>query len=484
MGPTGHLRASDVAASGSTAYGSATGCAIVDGGSVWCFPLAGPLIDSTPLGSGQGAGVADVGARRRCHGGRAGGAAARGRAPARREHERWRRRVLRRHDGGRRLVLGLRRRRDPRAWRRGPTPASRAPCLRTRRTPFADAAEIRPRLQLGVRAQDRRLRLVLGRRQPRTGRRRDGDRDDEPVHCACRLPGPRPDWPPRPAAPRSARSSAAARSRAGAGTRTRRPAPTRTKLDRRSHDRARRVQEGRLLSGVVDLAPDRGMQAMCASTARGGLVCWGHPFQVARAARRDEPVFRSRSRSRVRQFWPCGCRYRRSARATVRSMYADPDGRLTLGAGAFPLPLRSPCAPACRCLEVAAVADAALEPKRDAQVDVDVEREGWRADLRVERADEHEAIGQGMREAAADAREERSRADRVDAGLVAGRAAVLEGRDRDDVPDAPGADRARDERAAAAPSRATTSRRRRRAAAYVARMVRARSVRSRRSSGP
>ncbi|HEX4405128.1 MAG TPA: hypothetical protein VH560_09900, partial [Polyangia bacterium] len=53
----GHLHATDVAASGSTAYGSATGCAIVEGGRVACFPLAGPLIDSTPLGGGRGAGV-------------------------------------------------------------------------------------------------------------------------------------------------------------------------------------------------------------------------------------------------------------------------------------------------------------------------------------------------------------------------------------------------------------------------------------------
>ena len=61
LGPTGHLHASDVAASGSTAYGSATGCAIVDGGNVWCFPLSGPLIDSTPLG-GRGAGVTSMAA--------------------------------------------------------------------------------------------------------------------------------------------------------------------------------------------------------------------------------------------------------------------------------------------------------------------------------------------------------------------------------------------------------------------------------------
>jgi hypothetical protein len=32
------------------------------------------------------------------------------------------------------------------------------------------------------------------------------------------------------------------------------------------------------LADVVDLAPDRGMQAMCAATSAGALLCWGHPF--------------------------------------------------------------------------------------------------------------------------------------------------------------------------------------------------------------
>jgi hypothetical protein len=46
------LLGSDSAASGSSAYGAAIGCAIA--GSVYCFPLAGPLLDSTSLGAGLG----------------------------------------------------------------------------------------------------------------------------------------------------------------------------------------------------------------------------------------------------------------------------------------------------------------------------------------------------------------------------------------------------------------------------------------------
>ena len=45
-GVDGALQATDIAASGSSAYGNAIGCGVVSGG-VWCFPLAGPLIDST-----------------------------------------------------------------------------------------------------------------------------------------------------------------------------------------------------------------------------------------------------------------------------------------------------------------------------------------------------------------------------------------------------------------------------------------------------
>lgn len=62
MGTDGALLASDMAASGSSAYGNAIGCAVVDG-NVWCFPLAGPLIDSSQLGAGLGAERSD-GARR------------------------------------------------------------------------------------------------------------------------------------------------------------------------------------------------------------------------------------------------------------------------------------------------------------------------------------------------------------------------------------------------------------------------------------
>ena len=52
----GPLIATDIAASGSSAYGDAIGCALLSG-KPWCFPIAGPLIDSTNLGASLGFGV-------------------------------------------------------------------------------------------------------------------------------------------------------------------------------------------------------------------------------------------------------------------------------------------------------------------------------------------------------------------------------------------------------------------------------------------
>jgi hypothetical protein len=56
-GPAGHFAARDLAVAGSSAYGTAVGCAIVADGAVWCFPVAGPLIHSGDLGAGLGADV-------------------------------------------------------------------------------------------------------------------------------------------------------------------------------------------------------------------------------------------------------------------------------------------------------------------------------------------------------------------------------------------------------------------------------------------
>ena len=46
----GALLGTSIAASGSSAYGDAIGCAVLRDGSTWCFPIAGPLLDSTNLG--------------------------------------------------------------------------------------------------------------------------------------------------------------------------------------------------------------------------------------------------------------------------------------------------------------------------------------------------------------------------------------------------------------------------------------------------
>jgi hypothetical protein len=52
----GAAPATEIAASGSGDYGTAVGCAIVTG-NVWCFPLGAAVIDSTDLGAGLGTNV-------------------------------------------------------------------------------------------------------------------------------------------------------------------------------------------------------------------------------------------------------------------------------------------------------------------------------------------------------------------------------------------------------------------------------------------
>jgi alpha-tubulin suppressor-like RCC1 family protein len=62
-GPWTEGGASGVAASGSSDYGTAIGCAIAEG-DVWCFPLGPSVIDSTDLGAGLGPGITTTAAVR------------------------------------------------------------------------------------------------------------------------------------------------------------------------------------------------------------------------------------------------------------------------------------------------------------------------------------------------------------------------------------------------------------------------------------
>ena len=99
---------------------------------------------------------------------------------------------------------------------------------------------------------------------------------------------------------------------------------------------------GFALEDVVDLAPDRGMQAMCANTADGMLHCWGHPFPPAGAAD---------TMSAIPAAIPLAGGSRAPLRLPLSSyggrdgsiVYIDPNGKLTLGAGGLPFAAQPPC---------------------------------------------------------------------------------------------------------------------------------------------
>ena len=339
MGPTGHLRASDVAASGSTAYGSATGCAIVDGGSAWCFPLAGPLIDSTPLGAGQGAGVTTSVAVAVVT------ADAPGAPPLVGARQ-----LAASMNGGAAVFCAVTTAGGVSCWgfdvdgilgRGDGTDASFARAvLADAQTPFADAAEIRLGFSSAcARKTDGSVWCWGDDSLGQVGvAAASGTTSPFPVRVP--LPGPATRLAAAPGNTQCAILAGGqvacwgwnAYAQAGADATSATVGPTIVLV----------AKGGAPLTGVVDLAPDRGMQAMCASTATGGLVCWGHPFQALGQPDTTSP-------------YPIAIPFARTANAAVRLplssfgardgalVYADPDGRLTLGAGAFPVAAQPMC---------------------------------------------------------------------------------------------------------------------------------------------
>jgi hypothetical protein len=97
-----------------------------------------------------------------------------------------------------------------------------------------------------------------------------------------------------------------------------------------------------MFEDVVDLAPDRGMQAMCATTSAGALYCWGHPFPPAGAPDATTALPIS---------IPLAGGPGEGVRLPLSSyggrdgalVYIDPNGKLTLGAGGLPFAAQPPC---------------------------------------------------------------------------------------------------------------------------------------------
>ena len=287
LGPAGHFHATDLAASGSTAYGTAIGCAIVDGG-VWCFPLAGPLLDSTDLGAALGPGVMTSTAVRVVTSDAA-------RAPLAGARQ-----LSASMNGGGATFCAVTDAGEIWCWGYGVSgilgrgdslDASFArPVLAGPGTPFAAAAEVRLGFDSAcARKTDGTVWCWGG-----SALGQIGIADSEGFLPGDVGPTPFPEGPLLLRAPavRLAANpgnthcaildqgtvwcwgwNAYAQTGAGASMLTDRPTPVFSPTG------------GNLpLTDVIDLAPDRGMQAMCATTAAGALWCWGHPFPPAGTA--------------------------------------------------------------------------------------------------------------------------------------------------------------------------------------------------------
>jgi hypothetical protein len=351
LGPAGRLHATDIAASGSTAYGSAVGCALVEGGAVWCFPLAGPVIDSTDLGAGLGPGVTTTAAVQvvtsagpaappllgatqlsaTMNGGGAAFCAVAGGG----EIWCW--------GYGANRILG-----------RGDDADSSfaQPVMRSASgAPFTDAAEVR----LGFDSACARTTFgevwcwgdnSLGQ----TGLANTGGLPGDVTSFPA---GPVPlPLPPVRLAANPGKTHCAILSLGDvacwgwneyeqAGSDSGLPFVTPTQVLSPTQVLPPPLRDP--LANVVDLAPDRGMQAMCATTGDGALVCWGHPFappggaDALSALPVTIPVTRGGEQAPL--LLPLSSYGGRDGAL----VYVDPDGQLTLEAGGFPFAAQPPC---------------------------------------------------------------------------------------------------------------------------------------------
>jgi len=343
-GPAGHFHASDVVASGSSAYGTATGCAL-EGDAVWCFPLAGPLIDSTDLGAGLGPGVMTDAAVQVVT------AADAPRPPLAGALQ-----LASSMNGGGATFCALTR--DGGVWcwgydvggilgRGDGEDASFArPVLADEQTAFTGAVEVRlgydsacarkgdgsvwcwgdnALAQLGVvstvlTASSFPLRVPL----PAPAVRLAASPGN--THCAILLDGRVACWGANASAQAGADATAAAVG----------PTIVSTSVSTSVSTAASTTAPGPALLGVLDVAPDRGMQAMCASTG-ASVVCWGHPFPALGKPDVVSPYPTTAVAS------PVSLPLSSFGARDGSLVYVDADGRLTLGAGAFPFAAAPPC---------------------------------------------------------------------------------------------------------------------------------------------
>jgi alpha-tubulin suppressor-like RCC1 family protein len=328
-----HLDALDLAASGSTAYGTAIICVIAAGGEVWCVPLPGPLLDSTNLGGGDDFTVVTEGAvrvvtsaaapRPPLTGARQLAATMNGNAAT----------FCAVTEAGAVMCWGSNDHGLPGRGNVERVPFAR-PVVADAETPFGDAVEVR----LGF--------------DSACARKRDGSVwcwGDNAVgqagfafHDTTEVPFPvRVDLPARATrlAASPGRTHCAvleddrvacwgwnAEGQAGAEPSPIGAPPTIVLTS----------AGGPPLTGVTDLAPDRGMQAMCATRTNGGIACWGLPFPHAGAPDEPSPYPVDTDATTARPLASYGER-------DGALVYVDGEGRLTTGAGLGPRAIQPSC---------------------------------------------------------------------------------------------------------------------------------------------
>jgi hypothetical protein len=344
LGPQGRrFHATDIAASGSTAYGTAIGCALEDG-AVWCFPLVAPVMDSTDLGAGLGPGVKTSAPVQVVT------AAAPGAPPLAGAVQ-----LSATMNGGGAAFCAVTYGEQIWCWGYGvggilgrgdmADSSFAQPVLVAPDDPiFGGALEVRLGFDSAcVRdlsglvwcwGDDSRGQTGLANtsglpgdvtRFPAAALPLPGSAvrlaaNPGNTHCAILELGKVVCW--------GANESEQAGSDSGFAFVT----PT-SIIDGAT---------GSPLEGAVDLAPDRGMQAMCANTADGQLHCWGHPFP---------PVGAADTMSATAVAIPLAGTAGAPLRLPLSSyggrdgaiVYIDPNGRLTLGAGGLPFAAQLPC---------------------------------------------------------------------------------------------------------------------------------------------
>jgi Regulator of chromosome condensation (RCC1) repeat len=310
------LLGSDSAASGSSAYGAAIGCAIAVAGNVDCFPLAGPLSDAT----GLGAGLDSINATQIAGGMNGGGATFCAVAS------------------------------DGRVWCWGYDPSGllghgdsdsstdARPVQSDESTELAGALEVRVGFDSAcARLADGSVWCWGSNEYGQLGSPPSASNAQSPYPVRVSLPAAATRLAASPgnthcALLEDSRVACWGRNEyAEAGAASEQPSvpPTivATELG------------GPAFSDVVDLAPDRGMRAMCANTQNAGLWCWGDVLDADPTGIGSPYPVQLATSPQGRIGAPLSAYGARDGKL----IYINANGRLVLGAGSMPSSRQPPC---------------------------------------------------------------------------------------------------------------------------------------------